>query len=489
MKMKSPRIRSFVVFLAAAVCGILLGFLLKPWIVGDRSHHDVGVSPSAGTSVLQSPSILSKRSNADTAMSAALAKVPRAQRYLWLAAKAEKASLEELARLYQLANREGHRDLRRAIAFNWAGKDPSHMFESLKDWGEDDFRIYRVLFDQWAKMDGEAALTKVLESDKDKRFRDWGMYLWSALMRENPAIAVRARKDLAGPGFTASTSKVAEWAGRDPRAAADMVMNHMPKRDHMTWEIMGAIGKVWGKQDPEAALNFALGLDSYSTRGALAASAMSAWTEDDPEAAAEFLSHLEDPDLRFQLGNGLVSGLAKSDPEAALNWADAHLKSSARINAIGRVIQSVASEDIEAAAQLVAGMEPGGTLNGAVTALIDVWSKDGGSQNEAMLTWLGSLTDIEARDRAIRSLEWRMDMITEGGLVKFVEGEHGYLAPVEMVRRAALQRARQDPQTAAEWARALPGDRAETALAAVMAAWRENAPEAAAAWETASDDS
>ena len=249
---------------------------------------------------------------------------------------------------------------------------------------------------------------------------------------------------------------------------------------------MKEIAKVWGESDPLAALAFGLKLKDRNYRYTVLANSMKAWARKDPEEAAAYAQDQSSIRLRAALGRGLVAGLAETDPQAALAWADENLESSARADAVSEAIETIAKQDIHSAAEMVADMEPGGTMNYAVSQVANEWARKGVTDNDAMWRWIDSLTDTEARERAVEGLEWRLQFDSRSGLVDLVAGKHGHLATKPMVERAARQKARQDPQSAADWATSLPEGRSDTALNAVLNYWRRVSPDDAAAWESLS---
>ncbi len=428
--------------------------------------------------------LVTARSTRWNAISEALAEVPRTQRYLWLAAQAEQASPAEMRRLFRLAGTENQIDLQRAIAARWAKLDPSHMFQSLQAEPGLNYRCSRILFAHWVESDPDEAVEQILAAKKDKRYREWASGLWHDLMKKAPETAILAYNRLDVRGLTIDQRSIREWAEKDPASAAAVVVDNIPSI-HGGWRALEEIGKAWGQADPETALSFAIDLKDPNNRAALLTNAMTEWAQHDPEAAVAYASEQQDPNLRAWLGSSLVAGLAETDPVSALAWANDNLQSRDRAYAISEAIETIAKKDVQAAAEAVASIEPGGAMNFAVSKVVGEWSDKGIVDNVEMWSWIASLSDTEARERAVQGLEWRLATDTQNGLVDLVSGPHGYLATAAMVERAARQKARQDPESAAAWARELPEDRSDKALKAVMNLWRSISPNEAIAWETA----
>ncbi len=471
------RLRPLTFFASALVIGVLLGTILRPLLLGlTRSKQSLAHAETRAVSNAMD-SILNRRLAGQSEAAAAIPKGSAMDRYLWLVSQAEGAALHEFARLLVMANREGHRDVKRAIATRWASTDASHMFKALmanEADGRSDYTLWKILFKEWVSDDPQGALAE-FAADRDAQHDSTLRLLFlSDLIAQAPQVAVAAASQLEfTDGFRFNLEKVGEWAAADPEAAAASVVEHM-KDNSTAWEIMKEIGRAWGNSDARAALKYAESLkNGFGT--VLSRNAIRAWAELNPEAATAFASAESDPAKRAHLGEGLAAGLAKTEPEVALSWAQNNLRSVSRAEAIGDIVRTVAKEDISTAGDLVANMDPGGAMNRAVSSFLSVWGRTADlSENNAILAWIDNLTDSEARQHAIRTMAWRLTTYDKNGLIDFVSGEFGHLATDDMLRRAAAQRARQDPESAAAWANSLPQDRSDKALAIVHDTQKSN---------------
>ncbi len=477
-----------LVFMVAAFAGVIIGTMLRhSWFASIRSNSsnahrlDQGPASEAGAGQF----LISDRRSSGSSRWPNEEGSSRAERYLILAGRAENASLDEFPRLLRMAQNEKHTDLERAIASRWATLNPSHMFDTLLSEGRASYQIWRVLSEEWAKSDPRALVEAAVASKDDKTLHKYLWAIWDDVMSNAPEVGIEASGRLGVRGYVSGMRNVSNWASEDPRAAAESIFNNMTDTPAGATAIT-EVGKAWGTTDPEAALQYAASRRSSfrdSLYGAsLMESVMITWAKSDPEAAASYAAAETDPTLRALLGQGLAAGLAKTDHQAALIWADENLQSSSRVRAIGNVIKTMAKSDIGAASELVSGMDPGGAMNQAVWQLMDVWIRQHGAENKTMLDWVESLSDVEAREKAVRGLEWGASNDSRDWLIDFVGGSHGHLATEAMVQRAAMQRARQDPTSAVAWAQALPQDRSGIALKSVLAAWSNFASRDAAAW-------
>ncbi len=459
-------VRPFTIFVSALIGGGLLGTALRAVLF--KPPHENDHSPSPAT-LATDRSILTGRSVKTSTGPALLNSSDTvAERFLNLATRAEAASADEMLDLLRLAKLEGNRDLERAIAARWAALDPSHMFQTLTKSGEDNSSLFKVLFKEWVSSNPREALDEFVSTPDAKHHFANRLFLWSELMLQAPEIGIEASSQFDVNSFSVSLRKLRSWAEGNPQKAAAKVIEHVNDQ-YVRDNLMTEIGQVWGSHDPETALRYAASLEPKFGK-VLSKNVVRAWIEKDPDAAAAFVEAETDPAMRAELGEGVAAGLAKSDPLAALTWAQENLRSVSRAEAISDIVRTLAKEDIQAAGELVAGMDPGGGMNRAVTELIFNWGRHADlSENETMFHWIGSLSDTEARHKAMEAMEWRISTFSKTGLLDFVTGAHGHLATASMIRRAAEQRARQDPASATAWAQGLPEDRSTQAIAAVTA--------------------
>ena len=455
-------LRRITLFTGSLVVGVLLGMILRPVLFGEAHNNE----PSPVAAVSSERSILTKRSASRASLGTTVANASAVERFLELATRAARASADEMFEILRLAKLHGHPDIERAVATRWATLDPSHMFKTLMASGDDHSALlWRILFQEWALANPREALTEYLASPDAKHDFGRNLDIWSALMRHAPEFGIEASAHFDTNHFSVGMDGVRSWAAADPQAAAAKVVQHL-KTDERG-EVMKEVGKVWGDSDPEAALRYASTLEG-KIQDALYKGAILSWAAKDPEAAAAFAAAEADPVKRAKLGEGLAAGLAKTNPQLALEWAHENLRSASRANAVGDVVRTVAKQDIKAAGELVARMDPGGAMSRAVTEFMSEWGRHADlSENDVMFQWIESLTDTQARKRAIESMAWRFSTYSKTGMLDFVTGEHGHLATDSMIRGAATQRANQDPESAVDWASGLPEDRSAKALAAV----------------------
>jgi hypothetical protein len=178
----------------------------------------------------------------------------------------------------------------------------------------------------------------------------------------------------------------------------------------------------------------------------------------------------------------LVTTWGKTDPAAALAWSQEQLRGGARSEVIAGLIKAAAERNIESAAELVAGMEPGGAQNRACASIFEAWFNKGKDQRNAAFEWLAALPDPEARRAALERVQWNWMWNDPTAVRDFIAGPYGQLASQSMIDQVARNQAAKNPEAAMQWASALPADRASEARNAVLQNWLNIRPEGASAY-------
>src|SRR5581483_11304878 len=119
---------------------------------------------------------------------------------------------------------------------------------------------------------------------------------------------------------------------------------------------MDSIGKMWAKADPEAALKFAISQPGdLSSR--LATTVVKEWAGQNLEAASDWIAGTDDR-IRNSLSPALVEAWAGKDATDALSWSLDNLHGAQLVQAVTSVMNGAAAKNPDAAAAMVAGMEP-----------------------------------------------------------------------------------------------------------------------------------
>ena len=260
-------------------------------------------------------------------------------------------------------------------------------------------------------------------------------YLLFSQWAEVDPIAALAHTDTMGrTGFFVKPTVLQSWASTDPAGAAQFLAEN--PRDFAMMGMMGgrrgtgpesAIATEWARQDPEAALAWAKGLDGRESTGAIA-NVIKQVASEDPVAALAMAQGLEG-DAKLEAFRSIAPEWAKEDWNAMESWARG-LPADQRDAALAEGARGLAQRDpVEAAAKLLtltegearnrafddvvesyAQQDPEGAMNFLLSNASEAVQED--SMREAMgplartnstaaLEVINSLDDNAVRDRAV----------------------------------------------------------------------------------------
>ena len=407
-----------------------------------------------------------------------------ARRWLLLMSASERATAEEMRTLMRIVSDDPA--ALRALAERWAELDPLAMFHALcaemRVPEGTPGRIPRlwefngVLFEHWTKRDLPGAIRAL--SEGGSRYEDMRMTFADCAMKTDVEATLRAMSEWGIRHFIPDMTGVAQWAARDPRHAAEVVMKF--NSGAATEEALREVGKVWAKADPAGGLRFAATLDPKA-RLTLGTDIMRTWAGADLQSAAAFAT-AQDNAFRNTLAPGLVETWGQSDPAAALAWSQDYLQGRALTEAIAGVIEKAAEKNLTTASQLVSDMAPGAAQNRACAAIFETWFKKGAGERAAALEWFASLPDPATRAAAIDRVEWEWLRQDPQGVRDFISGPHADQVPPELINRLAGSEAQKNPEATMEWAAGLGPNRAPGARLTVLNAWLQTRPESAATY-------
>lgn len=157
------------------------------------------------------------------------------------------------------------------------------------------------------------------------------------------------------------------------------------------------------------------------------------------------------------------------------------------------MVKTMAEQDLAAAAAFVAGLDPGGAKNRAVTQLVQTWlgndwlnngggSADAGTKITGVLQWIASLPEPDAQRQAAQQASERLYRGAPEETIAFLNSPPGASAPQQLFDHVAKHLAQKNPESAMHWAAALPPERRDAAQTAVLSEWIASRPEAVQQW-------
>lgn len=203
-----------------------------------------------------------------------------------------------------------------------------------------------------------------------------------------------------------------EWAKQDPQAAMAWANGLEQGKDEALASVIGEVAR----EDPAKAADMLQGIDAESAADSYRAIAESYGAKD--FAAAQSWIQSLPADQQGPAMAAAISGLARTDPAAAAAQVAAMESGGSKDRAVRDVVGSLAVEDPQAAARFLSENGSADAQEDSMGELIPAWvSKDPG----AALDYTMSLEQGEVRDRAIRSYVWSNSSAAPGELVQVAE--------------------------------------------------------------------
>jgi hypothetical protein len=264
-----------------------------------------------------------------------------------------------------------------SVVDQWAQTDPqaagSYALKMAPSLGQQ--KMLADIATQWAAQDPTGAMAWVKQLPVSNQ-TDVAKAMTSQLMNQDPKLAAQfaqslnasiqegavqevaklwAQQDLSGaiawikqlpdgPEKTAVLQGAAqEWARNDPAAAADYVRTLPVNGDTVLDEITG----VWGRADPESAVQWAEKLSGKPTwlYNRVLRSAISSWAQESPVDAANYVAGQPAGATQDAEARSVAAAWAKSDPPAAGQWVASFPDSPMRTALIGDVATSWVERD------------------------------------------------------------------------------------------------------------------------------------------------
>jgi hypothetical protein len=485
-------VNSLAILIAAAI-GLGVGFLLR----GKPKHQQVA-------SVNSEPQTISKRLSAlqrqavpridDSPLTTKLARdlsmSSGVTRWLYWLEALDKAQPADFPRLVRLA--QTNDTALRFVTARWVEVAPRHMFDTLIRNHKDsrgflDDQLFGTLanslFTEWPRRDPDAAIAALNESGEVGMAKHWRFEVAYAMVEKDIERSLKLMSEWSTDiGFgTSGLRAVAKWAEADPRHAAEFLMAH-PQTGHVGRGIIEEIGKVWGKTDPAAALDF-IGNRSDTLARTLGEAALKQWSERDLNEAANWLASA-DSFTRNRMSAAFVEVWGKQDPTSALSWCEENLSGLSLNSAVAGVVKGTAAKDLMSAAALVASMEPSSARAEAAAGIARKMFPDslsGKTATPEAIAWLTQLDPASSR-RVTDEVCWSWAGSDAKSMAAFLSTADPDAISPFVYNIAARELARKGPSAALEWASQLPTEKALVAGGEAFAEWRSFQPETAMKW-------
>ncbi len=443
--------------------------------------------------------------------------------------------------------------VRTMAASQLAAKDPRealklYLSTKTEDSGNLHDGTLSMIFQQWARSDMEGAKVAAAELTGQQKSQAMSAVL-NSFAQSDPKAAWEYAKTLPPATQTHEDPRlrvIQAWSSTDPAAAlaAAQTIQETGVRDAATSNAL----MMWSRSDFDAALNYALSVESPTLRSDIFRSMsansegnreklltavldymppgssfqqsiqqiFSSWANSDPKQASEAVFRLPPGPILSQAASQVASNLAKTGTKTeVLAWVRKLPEGATRSDSINAVFREWAANDPTTARNALASVDPADRSR-ATTALaagwsqkdpeaVIRWSKTVDSEKdrnqivrEAMMQWAGS--DLEAAARQISQLaeadrSVAMQAVVSRWAAKDSASAGDWLdrQPANNTRDSAVSTlARtlsvEDPEAALEWASKITDEKNRNRqLENFSRTWLANEPATARKWISSSD--
>ncbi len=244
-----------------------------------------------------------------------------------------------------------------------------------------------------------------------------------------------------------------QFAGNDPKSAADWVMKNLKGRELNNTIIM--LAEDWAGQNGAEAAAWFGALPPSGARDAAIEDVLFTWATDDPPAALAFLkAHPDLADLAPVLNRAALAGWAKSDPMAAVAESLASSKADNDPKRFANTLANWATTDLDASSQWLLSNVPAGKERDAATAELGIIFAR--QSPEAGISWLGKLNAGEERDGAASALAATWSDVAPADAAKWVASQNQASLTPEAITEVAENFLMKDPAAFQAWRASLP---------------------------------
>lgn len=263
-------------------------------------------------------------------------------------------------------------------------------------------------------------------------------------------------------------------------------MEWSPKAEQM----LNSALNQWAKLDPNAALNYALSLDSRRARVNAVNNVLSVWAHQDPTAAQSwFLQNMpQDPLAAAATVRQLYGGIGKENTRAALSsiWQlpTENLRVAAMQTVMGMVVRG---GDASAVSSYFASLSDPAQKDYLAMAMSQTWAT---YQPEVAGDWLNKISDINMMKSAVPNFiaTWSFD--DPAGATHWASQLPDPGLRYSSVQQGTRTWAKDDPVAAADWVLTLgpPSPQADPAILGLIGVIKTAYPQGAMTWATSIND-
>ncbi|MGE9266560.1 MAG: hypothetical protein ACQKBY_00575, partial [Verrucomicrobiales bacterium] len=290
---------------------------------------------------------------------------------------------------------------------SWSEKDPLAAMEyANSEMGMAGNFVKPTILQGWASADPVNAAKYFQDNPNEFRMMQGG--------RRGPGRGMSAAGTIAAEWAKQNPNAALNWAqgleGRDAASATASVITQMAKEDpaeaasiaaglegDSRGEALESIAEQWAKTDWAATESW-LNTLSGDEKNEATATALESLASVDAAGAADKLLAMPEGEERDRITDDVAGELAKEDPQAAVAWLAKNASEEVQRDSMRDVMMNWASRDAEGAREWIDTQESGRVRDSAVQTYL--WSSQQGSGAETVQL-AQSISDERDRERAV----------------------------------------------------------------------------------------
>lgn len=331
----------------------------------------------------------------------------------------------------------------------------AQLRKNTPDWDPDARVAAQMMLTRWGKADPAGALAYVSELDPKKAGGDAAIIL-SSIASSDPERAIK-------------------WL-EDPD-------NQLVKQPWLGRILAGSITKEWMREDPEAALTWAMTLPKDQQAGAYGG-VLGTIAATDPKRASTLAASLPEGDARSDVIGQIARAWSESSPGEALEWATT-LQGKERDRAMAEALGSWAQADPSEAAGFVDSLAEDERSEGMLDRVASNWAR---KEPEQAAQWLANQSESKDKADAMADVMWNWTVADPVAASTWLLEQPEGNSRDEGIGALAKATFENDPASAVSWAADMTDEnKRQWSVGIGVNVWLDRDPEAAGEWLNTTD--
>ena len=377
----------------------------------------------------------------------------------------------------------------------WVELAPENLFqhsvlltkESAENLGYSDATGYsRAAVQELVKRDPEAAVA-LLEEDNQyplqNRLRE---VVINELMKHDPERALEYTIKWKTWYLRPDTGKAFQnWVKKNPTRAATLILSEPALATSA--DVLTQTAKVWGRKNPEGALQLAINSDSpYASK--FRDEAFRTWAKKDLAAAGRWLAEVEDPTVAGDLTLVLVESWGKKSPTEAITWSQANLQGTQLSKVISSFLPAVIMKSPHSIPELLDAFTDPAARSLAELAAAETYFNDFRTQDikrppfPAGKDWIEQIEDPDTLGKVLYEATQYWSKEDPESLLTLLNDRIGDSFNTQTYESIASQLVSAAPAETFDWISRIPSQHRPEATSHAFYSWMSQEPQAANEW-------